>query len=242
MFSNLFNYDNPVWRFIGKFFDIMILNVLWTICSIPIVTMGASTTAVYYVTLKLVRDEEGTSTIKSFFHSFKENFRQATVIWLLLLVIGTAIAGDIYIFTMLMTGNRVFRTILTAIFLGFALIYTGVLVFVFPLQCRFYNSIKRTLFNACFMSFRYFFVTLGILAIDIAIILLAMTVGTILQPILFMFGVPFFIYLNSFFLAPILAKYMPEEKRENERWEEDDIQEDCWDEKDTEKIDTEENL
>ena len=81
MFSGIFNYDNPVWRFIGKFFDVLILNVLWTVVSIPIFTAGAATTAVYYVLLKLVRDEEG-STVKSFFKSFKENFKQATVIWL----------------------------------------------------------------------------------------------------------------------------------------------------------------
>ena len=73
MLQGLFNYDNPVWRFIGKLGDLIILNVLWLITSIPIVTIGASTTALYYVTLKLVRDEDG-YTIRSFFKSFKENF------------------------------------------------------------------------------------------------------------------------------------------------------------------------
>ena len=86
MLSGLFNYDNPVWRFIGKFWDVLILNVLWLVCSIPIVTIGASTTAMYYVTLKLARDEDG-YTIRSFFKSFKENFRQATVIWLIFLAV-----------------------------------------------------------------------------------------------------------------------------------------------------------
>ena len=66
MFSNLFNYDNPVWRFIGKFWDVLVVNLLWIICSIPIVTIGASTTAMYYVTLRLDRDEDG-YTIRSFF-------------------------------------------------------------------------------------------------------------------------------------------------------------------------------
>ena len=69
MFQGLFNYDNPVWRFIGKLGDLVLLNLLWLICCIPVFTAGAATTAVYYVTLKLVRDDDG-STIKSFFHSF----------------------------------------------------------------------------------------------------------------------------------------------------------------------------
>lgn len=212
MLSNIFNYDNPVWRFIGKFFDIMILNILWTVCSLPIVTMGASTTAVYYVTLKLVRDEEGTSTIQDFFKSFKENFKQATAIWLILLAAGAVLAGDLYIFTVLMPGDGKLRTVLIALFIGFAIIYAGILTFVFPLQSRFYNPVKRTLFNAFFMSIRHFLNTLGILVIDAALPFIAVTVGTVLQPILFLFGFPLIAYLNSFLLAPIFAKYMPKKE------------------------------
>lgn len=55
MLQGLFNYDNPVWRFIGKLGDLILLNLLWLICCIPVFTAGAATTAVYYVTLKLVR-------------------------------------------------------------------------------------------------------------------------------------------------------------------------------------------
>ena len=87
MFQGLFNYDNPVWSFIGKLGDLVLLNLLWVICCIPVFTAGAATTAVYYVTLKLVRDDDG-STIKSFFHSFTQNFKQATAIWLMILVAG----------------------------------------------------------------------------------------------------------------------------------------------------------
>ena len=87
MLQGIFNYDNPVWRFIGKLGDLMILNILWVICSIPIFTMGASTTAVYYVTMKLVRGDDG-YTLRNYFKSFKENFKQATVIWLLMLYPG----------------------------------------------------------------------------------------------------------------------------------------------------------
>ena len=78
----LFNLENPVWNFMGKVADLVILNLLALICSIPIVTIGASWTAMYYVTIKIVRKEEG-YIIRDFFRSFKENFKQATIIWLL---------------------------------------------------------------------------------------------------------------------------------------------------------------
>lgn len=208
MFSGLFNYDNPVWRFIGKFFDILILNILWMVCSIPVFTIGASTTAVYYVTLKLVRDEEG-STAKAFFKSFRENFKQATAIWLVLLVAGTLIVGDIYFFIRVQNMSPSLRMVMLAIFAGFGLIWCGIGLFVFPLQCRFYNPVKKTLFNAFFLSIRHFLQTIGILVIDLAIPALAFFVLPMLQPLLFLFGFPLLAFINSFMFVGILDKYMP---------------------------------
>lgn len=216
MFSGFFNYDNPVWRFIGKFFDIMILNVLWFVCSIPIVTIGASTTAVYYVTLKLVRDEEG-ATIKSFFKSFKENFKQSTIIWLLMLAAGAVIGFDMYFFLMMQTEASTFRTVMISIFGGFGILYLFIGLFVFPLQSRFYNPVKRTLFNAFFMSVRHFLQTIGMLAINIGIPFLALFVAPILQPVLFLFGFPLLAFINSYIFAVIFEKYMPEKDEEPDR-------------------------
>lgn len=216
MFSGFFNYDNPVWRFIGKFFDIMILNVLWFVCSIPIVTIGASTTAVYYVTLKLVRDEEG-ATIKSFFKSFRENFKQSTIIWLLMLAAGAVIGFDMYFFLMMQTEASTFRTVMISIFGGFGILYLFIGLFVFPLQSRFYNPVKRTLFNAFFMSVRHFLQTIGMLAINIGIPFLALFVAPILQPVLFLFGFPLLAFINSYIFAVIFEKYMPEKDEEPDR-------------------------
>ena len=94
MFSEIFNYDNGFWRFMGKLWDALVLNILWVVCCIPLVTVGAATTAVYYVALKLARDEEG-YVISSFFKSFKENFRQATALWLVLAADGLRHAVDV---------------------------------------------------------------------------------------------------------------------------------------------------
>ena len=85
--SNLFNLDGPVLQFINKIVYSVYLNILWFICCIPVVTIGASTTALFYVTLKMSKNEEGNLT-KAFFHSFRENLKQATIIWLILLFLG----------------------------------------------------------------------------------------------------------------------------------------------------------
>lgn len=208
--ASFFNYDNPVWRFIGKFFDIMILNLLWVICSIPIVTIGASTTAVYYVTLKLVRDEES-STIKSFFKSFKENFKQSTIIWLILLAAGALIGFDLYFF--LGTAASTLRTVMIAVFGGFMIIYLSIALFVFPLQAKFYNPVKRTLFNAFFMSIRHFLQTLGMLVIDIGLLAVGLFLVPVFQALFFLFGFPLFAFINSFIFTGIFDKYIEKPDR-----------------------------
>ena len=217
MLQGLFNYDNPVWRFIGKLGDLIVLNILWILCSIPIFTIGASTTAVYYVTLKLARDEDD-STIKAFFRSFKTNFKQATAIWLILLALGTLLGFDFwFVATGRMGMSGTVKLVLSGVFGGLLLILAFIFTYVFPIQSRFYNTVKRTLFNAFFMSVRHMFKTLGILVIDAAI-----AIGAYLSmyffpqaALLFMlFGMPLIAFINSYFFNGIFRKYMPEEKEE----------------------------
>ncbi|MGN0372928.1 MAG: YesL family protein [Enterocloster sp.] len=219
MLQGLFNYDNPVWRFIGKLGDLMILNLLWCICSIPVFTIGASTTAVYYVTLKLVRDEDD-STIKGFFHSFKENFRQATAIWLILLAAGALLGFDFwFFFTGHMSVSGTARLVISAVFGGMLLILLFIAAYVFPLQSRFYNPVKRTLFNAFFMSVRHLLQTIGILGIDVFIAACAyLTLFYLPQMsvLLILFGFPLIAFVNSFFFNVIFKKYMPEERKREE--------------------------
>ncbi len=207
MLSGLFNYDNPVWRFIGKFWDVLIVNVLWVVCSIPVVTIGASTTAMYYVTLRLVRDDDG-YTFRSFFKSFKENFKQATIIWLIFLAVGALLAFDLYYFVRLVSPST-FRTVMITAFLSMTFIWTAMFTYVFPLQARFYNPVKRTIFNSFFMSVRHVFSTIGMVAADGAILFLSVT----FIPQLTIFGVALIAFFNSFFFNNIFKKYMPKEEK-----------------------------
>ena len=85
--SSFFNMDSPIMRFLSRVCDLIILNLLAIACCIPIVTAGASITALFSVTLKMVKGEES-YIFKGFFKGFKENFKQSTIIWLILLVLG----------------------------------------------------------------------------------------------------------------------------------------------------------
>lgn len=72
--GNMFNTDSGFSRFMNRIADLFILNILWIFCSLPIVTIGAATTALYSINLKILNKEEE-SLIKTFFKAFKENFK-----------------------------------------------------------------------------------------------------------------------------------------------------------------------
>ena len=93
----LFDIDSPAMRFLSRVADLMILNLLMTLSFIPILTAGAGFTGMHYVLLRMVRNEEG-YIARGFWKSFKENFKQATVIWLLVLAFIGVFLGDWLIF------------------------------------------------------------------------------------------------------------------------------------------------
>ena len=140
--GKLFNLDSPVFSFLNKAADLIWLNILTFICCIPVVTIGASMTALNYVVLKMVRNEEGYIT-RSYFKSFKENFRQATIIWMIMLAAGLLLGFDLYFFLYMQTEASRFRTIMVTVFGSLTLVYACILTYVFPIQSRFYNPVKK---------------------------------------------------------------------------------------------------
>ena len=156
--NNLLNLDGPVMQVINKIVYSVYLNILWFICCIPIVTAGASTTALFYVTLKISKNEEGNIT-KAFFHSFKENLKQGTIIWLILLFLGIILGVDGYVLYHMRFEN-VFWTLCTAFFLIAAAAYAVVLMYIFPLLARFDNTTGAMFKNALFMGIRFLLCTI----------------------------------------------------------------------------------
>jgi uncharacterized membrane protein YesL len=126
----------------------MWLNILTMLCCLPIFTAGASLTALHYMVLKIVRDEEGYIT-RGFFKAFKENFRQSTIIWCLFLVVAAVLAADYRILTTMdVQVSNVVRILLMVV----AMLTVFTFVFVFPVQAKFSNTVKRTIWNAFVIS------------------------------------------------------------------------------------------
>ncbi len=146
---NIFNLDSPVMHTLSKMFDLVLLNILTVLCSLPVITIGAATTALY-TAIDASQKEEG-SLFKVYFAAFRVNFKQATVLWLMLLVLG-AITG--YSLLVSIVEEQVEFGMLIAAAVGFTL-WMMFTTWTFPLQAKFENTVLRTLRNAVLLSVGY---------------------------------------------------------------------------------------
>lgn len=196
----------------SKVADLCILNIICVICCIPVITAGASITAMYYVTLKMVRNEEA-YIVRSFFKSFKQNFKQATIINLIMLLIGLVLYVDLNVSKAMQGGaGQIFQVI----FMAFVLIYFILFLYVYPVLARFYNTIKNTIKNALFMAIRHLPYTVVMVLIAVCPLLLLLVKSYQIQSTLFvlflLMGFALIAYCNSYFLAKIFDNYMPKEE------------------------------
>lgn len=146
--SKIFDLDSPIMRALSTLADLMILNLITMIFCIPIVTIGASLTAAHYVALKMVRNEES-YIIRNFWKSFRQNFKQATGIWFIVLAVVLILAGDLYI---IFKGEIKLHFVIVALILAATvLIFIG-LMYVFPVLAKFDNKTLTTIKNAFLFS------------------------------------------------------------------------------------------
>lgn len=220
----LFNLDSPLMQALNKLADLMWLNVLTLICCIPIVTVGASLTAMHYMALKIARDEECYIT-RDYFKSFKLNFRQATIIWLLMLFFILVLVGDYFILknTQLQFGN-VISIMLTVVVV--VLLFTC--TFVFPVLAKFDNTVLRTIKNSFFIGILQFPKTILMMILSLVPAALFIFVPRIIPiVVLFCFSAPAWVsakLYSKFFQKledQITAENLPEGE-ENGTGEEDE--------------------
>lgn len=135
---NIFSLDSPLMRGMSKVIHAIYLGILWFICSIPIITMGVSTIAMYEVLLKLLKDEEGNVTAM-FFRAFKANFKQGLAVWIIVLLISAALLFNILYYGLIDGAQH------KVMLIGFTVIFVVALAifsYLFPVMARTENSIR----------------------------------------------------------------------------------------------------
>lgn len=220
MLARIFNYDNPVFRFFIKVGYIWWLNILWLICSLPIITIGASTTALVYSCMKLQTDS-GYPT-GNFFKSFKENFKQSTGIWLIYLVIGAALIGDLIYWNLTDSTNL---KLIWAVTIALLIPYFYSLIYVFAIQSKFVNTVKNTIHFALVLPLKHLKYTFPMIVIvGIVVYLNAVTI-ILVNFVTMNIGVGIVAYLLSFYYRKVFSFYIKEETEETEETEVEGIEE-----------------
>ncbi|MHB8128039.1 MAG: YesL family protein [Mobilitalea sp.] len=169
---SFFSVDSPLYKFLSRLLDVIKLNFLWLLFSLPIVTIGASTVAACSVALKMVDEEEG-YVGRAFVKAFKENFKQGILLGLLSIAAFYVVYLDLQLFHAIESNPLplLIIGILASVYFAFSFVYA------FPLVARYQNSLINTLRNSMQISLKYFVRTLVLLVV-LAFILALMVFNT----------------------------------------------------------------
>lgn len=214
MWNRIFDMENPVMRALGAVCDLLVLNLLTAVCCLPVVTCGAALSALFDVTLRIVRREE-TRVAGGYFRALRANFKQGLALGLLFLAAAAVLFADAQIALLYAPPLRV------AAVAG-ALLTGAVALYAFALQARYENTVAGTLRNAVSLSVAYFPRTLAMLAFTVLFWLLCLTFFQIALPVLLMFGLSLPAYLCALLLQPVFQRLEEPAGAEGKKPEETD--------------------
>jgi len=161
--------DNPLMRFLSRFADMMFVNILFILFCIPVITIGAATSALYTVTMKMARNEEG-YIFRTFWNAFKGNFKAATIVWLIQALLGALITFNLA--TTIANNNiPVVRPILIVVFILIAIVFVFTSVYVYPMIARYHNGVKEYISNAFRLSIGRLPYTLLLVVLQVGVLI-----------------------------------------------------------------------
>ncbi|MCI8567084.1 MAG: DUF624 domain-containing protein [Lachnospiraceae bacterium] len=208
--GGIFDLEGPLMQALGKAADLLVLSLLWLLGCLPLITVGTSTTALYYAAIKVIRGEG--SITANFFKSYRENLRQSVIAEILLLAAAYFFYVDLQIVFM---QQGTLMEILRVLFLALLFVYLALAAYVFPLLARFVYTLPALFKNAFLMSMLNLPSTFLVLALDLApaaLFVLRPDWCFRLFPLL-LFMVPgLTAYINSLLFLRIFRKYTPPEE------------------------------
>lgn len=206
--GTFFRVDGPFFRFMEAVADCFLLSILWLLFSLPVFTVGASTSALYYCVIKVIREQDG-SVIRTFWDAFRQNFKQGTLAVLIFAVGGVLVTC---FGTAVYRANPSQQTLQSVylVYLCTVLVAAAWAHYLLSYIARFENSMKNALKNTliiCLMNLPQSFLITVTFAAVVAVFVLFLPIS-----ILGLFFVPgVYVLMTSFLLERIFKKYLPKE-------------------------------
>lgn len=209
--KNIFRWDSPVTQTIMLVGNLVVLNILWIVCSIPVVTCGAATAAMYHTVFQFQTNDE-TTVLRPFFRAFAKNFKQATLLWLpLLAAMALMVFNVLYLFTY--GGNTLLWVAVIVMSVVVLLMQTQLI----PMAARFENKSMAVVKNSALLSILHFPSSLLMAALNVMpIVIFFGALNEFMRWLPLWVGLYFSLvaYLNGKMLLKLWAKHMPKEEEE----------------------------
>lgn len=211
--NGIFNYDGKFARALQKVSDVIIASVLWIIGCLPLLTIGTSTTALYYAAIKAVSGE-GT-IVKNFFKSYKENLKQSIVVEIILLIIGYIMYINWKLIFDMSGGGSVFKVVYFVVLIWLV----PIVCYIFPILARFALSTKLLFINAFVLSFKNLPKTIFIVLTSmLPIVCLVVRIDYVIKllPLIVVAAPGLIAFLNATMFVKVFEPYMPKDEAEED--------------------------
>lgn len=197
--------NSPVIAFFNKLTDLILLNILWMICCLPVVTAGAATCAAYYVSITSIRCGDG-YVFRRFATAFKSSFVPVTPVWLGMLAACFVLAVDLFFW------NR-FGGFLGKLMLMVSIVIAILLwvwsLWIFPVFAKFSGTRRELLKNAAAFAVGYLPYT-GIVLLITGGVIYANLISLVANSIMIFVGFALIMYINSFFFYRVFMNHIDE--------------------------------
>lgn len=204
---DVFSPESPVIRVAGKYADLMVLNLLWLLCSLPVLTIGASSAALQQA-VTAVREDTG-RPVRLFFAAFCSKFRKATIIWLIFLAVGCVILYNIVFACAVQAGWKLF---LIGAWILLAFVYLVCLNYVFPVLVKYDLTVWETVKAAFLAGMSKLEITFAVILLNVFPVVLALFFTyyfLCLLVVWLLFGFALIAYADSWLISKVFLKIDP---------------------------------
>ncbi len=192
---------------LGKACDYLLLGLLWLLCSVPVVTVGAATAALYSAGLGILRGED-TGVLRDFFGALRRHFKMATLLWLAALALGAFLILDLYFYFLWSAAGEWMGTILFSLFAAATMLYLCVMPWLFPYITQFEAPFRQAVKASAYLGLRNILYTLAILAVHAGLIVLGL-----FFPIAFLLAPGIAAAASSWCLERVFRRYRPKDSK-----------------------------
>lgn len=205
--EQFFDPDSKIMTLLSGMGDLILVNILWILTSLPIFTLGASTAAMYAVLKPRGKKDYDSSIVRRYFRAFRQNFKKATLTFLVLLLPTVLVLGNCWLFLAGWLDGGMVRYVICALS---CLLLVFMLDYVYPLIASFDNKLLRSIVNAFLLAVAHLPTTLVLTVLNLQPLALYLAFPTAFYRTLVIWvliGFALITKINSFFLERVFRKY-----------------------------------